>query len=222
MVAAGSGSRLGASVPKALVRLGERTLVEHAVAAMIAGGAARVVVTVPADHVRPFEEALAGFPEARWVVGGAERQDSVRLGLRALTDEFGPETVVLVHDAARPLVPQQVVAAVVDGVRDGAAVVIPVVSLHDSVRTSPEHGSVVVDRATLRAVQTPQGATLGTLVAAHRHVHEQGIQVTDDASAVETLGHGVAQVPGHRDAAKITEPVDLLLAEVVLAARSSS
>lgn len=204
------------------MRLGDRTLVEHAVAAMIAAGAARVVVTVPGDLVPPFEEALAGFPEARWVVGGAERQDSVRLGLRALADEFGPEAIVLVHDAARPLVPQQVVTAVIDAVGDGAAVAIPVVPLHDSVRASGEHGSFVVDRATLRAVQTPQGATLQTFTAAHRHIHDQGIPVTDDASAVETLGHGVTQVPGHRDAAKITEPVDLLLAEVILAARSAS
>ncbi|MDO5084752.1 MAG: 2-C-methyl-D-erythritol 4-phosphate cytidylyltransferase [Arachnia propionica] len=216
VVAAGSGSRLGAEVPKALVDLGGESLVGHAVRAMVAGGALRVVVTVPAGHLADFEAVLAGRTEVRLVVGGAERQDSVRLGLAALAEEFGPETVVLVHDAARPLVPQRVVRDVVTAVRDGADAVVPVVDVHDSIRTAEPVGSQPVDRSTLRAVQTPQGARLAVLRQAHRLVQERGLPVTDDASAVELLGRAVTQVAGDREAAKITEPADLLLAEAVL------
>lgn len=221
VVAAGSGSRFGAHVPKALVPLGGEPLVRHAVRAMLAGGATRVVVTVPVTHRPDFQAALAGMPEVRLVVGGAERQDSVRLGLAALAEEFGPETVVLVHDAARPLVPQHVVRTVVDAVCDGAFAVVPVVDVHDSIRTAELVGSQPVDRATLRAVQTPQGARLEVLRRAHDLIRRSRFPVTDDASAIELLGHAVTLVNGHREAAKITEPADLLVAEAVVRARES-
>ncbi|MDO5068374.1 MAG: 2-C-methyl-D-erythritol 4-phosphate cytidylyltransferase [Propionibacteriaceae bacterium] len=222
VVAAGSGSRLGASVPKALVELGGAPLVWHAVRAMLAGGAEQVVVTVPATHHHEFRAALSGLPGVRLVTGGAERQDSVRLGLAALAEEYGPQAVTLVHDAARPLTPQHVVRSVVAAVRDGAFAVVPVVEVHDSIRTAEALGSRPVDRATLRAVQTPQGARLGVLQQAHELIRANGQQVTDDASAVELLGHQVQLVAGDRESAKITEPADLLLAEAVVRAREAT
>ena len=220
VVAAGSGSRLGASVPKALVELGGMSLVRRSILAMRAGGVGHVVITTPEGCLPTFETALAGLDDVVCAVGGAKRQDSVRLGLDVLSERFGPETIVLIHDAARPLVPPQVVTAVACAVADGAEAAIPVIPVHDSIRQVGDDGSQVVDRDALRAVQTPQGARLGLLRDAHDHVVRNGLAITDDASAIETLGRQVVLVPGHHDALKITEQLDLTLAQVILDGRS--
>lgn len=216
VVAAGSGSRLGAAVPKALVELDGVPLVRRAVDALRAGGVERVVVTVPADHEPAFRAALfSSLVETTTLVpGGETRQESVRLGLAAL--EAPDEAVVLVHDAARCLVPPEVVRAVADAVRGGADAAIPVVPVVDSIRRVDGDANSIVDRAELRAVQTPQGARLGVLRAAHERVAADGVEVTDDASVCEHAGYAVTLVPGHRDAMKITEPVDLILARAIL------
>ena len=219
VVAAGSGSRLGASVPKALVELDGMSLVRRSILALRAGGVGHVAITTPEGCLPTFETALAGLNDVVCTVGGAERQDSVRLGLDVLSERFGPETIVLIHDAARPLVPPQVVTAVACAVADGADAAIPVIPVHDSIRKVGDDGSQIVDRDALRAVQTPQGARLG-LLRAHDHVVRHGLVITDDASAIETLGHQVVLVPGHHDALKITEQLDLTLAQVILDGRS--
>lgn len=220
VVAAGSGSRLGADVPKALVELDGVPMVRRCLDALADGGVTSVVVTVPASYEARFQEALSGSPVPfRTVVGGARRQDSVRLGAEALAAGNPADAVVLVHDAARPLVPSGVVAHVSRAVAAGAGAVVPAVPVIDSIRELDDLGSRVVDRSRLRAVQTPQGFRLGTLLAAHRHVEAEGIEVTDDAGAAEAIGHAVTLVPGHRDAMKITEPVDMVLAHAILAGR---
>ncbi|WP_455770079.1 IspD/TarI family cytidylyltransferase, partial [Streptomyces fradiae] len=155
------------------------------------------------------------------VPGGATRQESVRRGLDALPDSV---TTVLVHDAARPLVPVDTVDAVVEAVRDGGApAVVPAVPLADTVKEvepagdgTPEPVLGTPERARLRAVQTPQGFDRATLVRAHREVTGE---VTDDAGMVERLGVPVVAVPGHEEAFKVTRPLDLVLAEAVLARR---
>ena len=134
VAAAGSGSRLGASVPKALVELGGMSLVRRSVLALRDGGEGHVVVTTPEGCLSIFEAALSGLDGITCTVGGTERQDSVRLGLDVLSERFGPETIVLIHDAARPLVPPQVVTAVLRAVANGAEAAIPVVAVHDSIR----------------------------------------------------------------------------------------
>lgn len=179
-----------------------------------------MVITTPAGSLPIFETALAGLDDVVCTAGGAERQDSVRLGLDVLSERFGPETIVLIHDAARPLVPPQVVTAVACAVADGVEAAIPVIPVHDSIRQVGDDGSRIVDRTTLRAVQTPQGARLGLLREAHDHVVRHGLVITDDASAIETLGRRVVLVPGHHDALKITEQLDLTLAQVILDGRS--
>lgn len=216
VVAAGSGSRLGARLPKALVELDSVPLVRRAVDVLLAGGVSEVVVTHPVGHEEAFRLALAGTP-ARLVPGGASRQESVRLGLAGLLAD--DDAVVLVHDAARALVPAEVVRGVADAVLGGADAAVPVLPVVDSIRRVDETGSVVVDRAPLRAVQTPQGARLGVLREAHERVRRDGVEVTDDAAVCEYSGHRVTLVPGHRDAMKITEPVDLVLASALLAER---
>ncbi|CAI9401245.1 2-C-methyl-D-erythritol 4-phosphate cytidylyltransferase [Aestuariimicrobium sp. T2.26MG-19.2B] len=226
VVAAGSGVRFGASVPKALVELGGRALVAHSVDALAAGGVSRVVVVVPADHRPDFERALADAPvPVELVAGGRRRQDSVRQGLEALAIDLGTadSAIVLVHDAARPLVPAEVVERVRDAVTAGATAVVPAVPVVDSIRSishqGPDGASSVVDRSGLRAVQTPQGFSFAALLAAHRAVADTTEELTDDAAVAERAGHRVVLVPGSRDSIKITEPLDLVLAEALLAGR---
>jgi len=181
-------------------------------------GVERVVVTIPVGLESSFAEALKGVAiPVLCVVGGRRRQDSVRLGLRSL-GEMEDTTSVLVHDAARPLVPTAVVTRVVSALRTGARAVVPALQVMDSIREVSGDSSAVVDRARLRAVQTPQGFGLGTLRDAHEHVAESGIEVTDDAAACEAMGVPVVLVDGDRRSLKITEAIDLLLAEAILSA----
>ncbi|HHU40502.1 MAG TPA: 2-C-methyl-D-erythritol 4-phosphate cytidylyltransferase [Propionibacterium sp.] len=221
VVAAGSGSRLGADVPKALVPVAGVPLLTRAVAQLAAGGVGEVIVVAPVEGREPFVDALADAPvPVLWADGGAERQHSVAHGIALLPDL--PEAdadaqVVLVHDAARAFVPPEVVGRVIEAVRAGADAVVPVVPVSDSIRELVDDGSTVVDRASLRAVQTPQGFRRGVLEEAHWMVAESGVAVTDDAAAVEFSGRQVTLVEGSRDAFKVTEPLDLLLAEALVA-----
>ncbi|SDY49381.1 2-C-methyl-D-erythritol 4-phosphate cytidylyltransferase [Tessaracoccus flavus] len=218
LVAAGSGSRLGAAVPKALVELAGVPLVRLSAEALVAGGVQQVVVTIPGGMDAPFEQALAGLrAPLRIVAGGSTRQESVRLGLKALN--ASDDAVVLVHDAARALVPPALVASVVEAIADGAAAAVPVLPVTDSIRQLTASGSVVVDRSALRAVQTPQAARLGALRDAHEHARVRGLEVTDDAAVCELVGLDVTLVPGHSDAMKVTTPADLVVATAILEER---
>ncbi|MEU6348679.1 2-C-methyl-D-erythritol 4-phosphate cytidylyltransferase [Streptomyces sp. NPDC047072] len=223
--AAGRGVRLGPGAPKALRALNGTPMLIHAVRAMAASRAVSLVVVVaPPDgaaEVKSLLDAHALPERTDFVVvpGGAERQDSVRLGLDALPPDYD---IVLVHDAARPLVPVDTVDAVIEAVREGAVAVVPALPLADTVKEvepapgEPEPVVATPVRARLRAVQTPQGFDRATLVRAHETVTED---VTDDASMVEQLGSTVVVVPGHEEAFKVTRPLDLVLAEAVLARR---
>lgn len=216
MVAAGSGSRLGAGLPKGLVPVAGVPLVRRAVDALVAAGVPRVVAVVPATHVPDFRAALHDVAVPTGVVvGGSSRQESVGRAVAALAGE-APDAVVLVHDAARPFVPAVVVTDVVAAVLAGADAAVPAVPVVDTIRRLDGADSVVVDRETLRAVQTPQGFRLATLAAAHERLAAVGGSVTDDAAAVEAVGGRVVLVAGHPDAFKVTGPGDLLLAEAML------
>ncbi|MER7702980.1 2-C-methyl-D-erythritol 4-phosphate cytidylyltransferase [Kitasatospora sp. NPDC097605] len=236
--AAGRGERLGPGAPKALRELGGVPLLVHAVRALTRSRAVGlVVVAAPADGVAEVVALLDSHglegKDIRVVAGGATRQESVRLGLAAIPAEVG---VVLVHDAARPLVPVEVVDAVASAVRAGAEAVVPAVPLADTVkrvepvRGGPEPVLDTPDRATLRAVQTPQGFRRETLAEVHaKALAEEAAAdgtglppVTDDAGLVERFGGRVVVVPGHEEAFKVTRPLDLVLAEAVLARRRAA
>lgn len=222
VVAAGSGSRLGGEVPKALRELDGRPLVAHCLDALAAGGVDRAVVVVAPGLLGEFEAVVADAPvPTGCVVGGAERQDSVLAGLRAIDGDpvLARSEFVVVHDAARALVPPAVVARVIGALREGAVACVPVVPVVDTVRELTGEGSRIVDRSSLVAVQTPQGFVRSVLERGHRAVGDQGVQVTDDAAAVELLGEAVALVEGDREALKVTEPLDIVLAEAILRSR---
>ncbi|MFE7778604.1 2-C-methyl-D-erythritol 4-phosphate cytidylyltransferase [Streptomyces sp. NPDC057445] len=230
--AAGRGVRLGPGAPKALRALNGTPMLIHAVRAMAASRAVSLVVVVAPPDGAPEvknlldEHALPERTDYLVVPGGDTRQESVRAGLEAL-----PETIatVLVHDAARPLVPVDTVDAVIEAVRDGAPAVVPALPLADTVKQveprgkgEPEPVVATPERATLRAVQTPQGFDRDTLVRAHETVAVSGDGATDDAGMVERLGEPVVVVPGHEEAFKVTRPLDLVLAEAVLARRRAN
>jgi 2-C-methyl-D-erythritol 4-phosphate cytidylyltransferase len=219
--AAGRGERLGAAGPKALERVGGVPMLVHAVRALAAAAEVDlVVVAAPPDRVDATRDLLDGHHAGAQLVvvaGGATRRESVGAALGALPPEV---TVVLVHDAARPLAPVSLVDAVAATVRDGAVAVVPGLPVPDTIKQVDGDAVVAtVDRSRLRAVQTPQGFRRDVLESAHAEFYVVGTDVTDDAGMVEALGLPVRVVPGHEEAFKVTRPLDLLLAEAVLARR---
>lgn len=211
--AAGSGVRLGAGVPKAFVELAGVPMLVRAVDGLLASGVVdHVVVVVPVDEVDGAAALLPARP-VTVVAGGADRTASVAAGLAAI----GPEVeIVLVHDAARPLTPADVVSRVVAAVRAGAPAVVPVLPVADTIKQVDPAGVVVstVDRSALRAVQTPQGFRAPDLRRAYAGVPDPR---TDDAGLVEALGDPVATVPGDPLAFKVTTAWDLRIAGLLLA-----
>ncbi len=199
VVAAGSGRRFGG--PKQLVELAGRRVVDRSVDAM-ARVSAGVVLVGAADQLADLTTSGAD----RIVAGGATRSASVRAGLDVLPESA---THVLVHDAARPLVPEAVCDRVVAALVDGADGVVPVVPVTDSLRSVD---GVPVDRARLLAVQTPQGFRLDALRAGHAG----DADATDDATLVSGLGGDVRHVDGDPVNLKITGPDDVRIAEVLL------
>ena len=219
--AAGRGERLGGAGPKALREVAGVPLLVHALHALDAGtpGDGGGVVPAPPGAVAAFRAAVrrAGL-HGRWEVcaGGATRQASVRAGLSRLP---AGADVVLVHDAARACVPSALVRRVVAAVEGGADAVVPVVPVADTVK-HVDDGIVVgtPDRSGLRQVQTPQGFRRAVLEAAYAAAVDDPPPrgATDDAGLVERGGGRVVVVDGDPRAFKVTGPLDLLLAELLL------
>jgi len=215
VVAAGSGTRLGAELPKAFVPLHGLTLLErslHAVRGM--RHAVEPIVVVPSDRLDEAE-ALArraiGGP-VTVVAGGATRQSSVAEGL-AVVDARAD--IILVHDAARALAPTELFDAVVDAVVERGYGVIPGLPVSDTVKRVGDDGQVheTVDRSALSAVQTPQGFPREQLLTAYALAASDE---TDDAGLVAAAGFRVDVVPGDAHAFKVTTPWDLRRAEELL------
>ncbi|ETW24197.1 2-C-methyl-D-erythritol 4-phosphate cytidylyltransferase [Mycobacterium kansasii 732] len=212
--AAGSGERLAVGVPKAFYQLDGRTLVERAVEGLLESKVVdHVVVAVPPD--RTDEAKLILGHKAMVVAGGADRTETVRLALAALVETSEP-SFVLVHDAARALTPPSLVARVVNALRAGHAAVVPALPLTDTIKAVDANGVVLgtPERAGLRAVQTPQGFAGDLLLRAYQHAGNADF--TDDASLVEHIGGQVQVVEGDPLAFKITNRLDLLLAQAVV------
>lgn len=223
--AAGRGERLGPGAPKALRLLGGVPLLVHAVRNLAAARLIDlVVVAAPPDRVTAMRALLADHHTGATlhvVPGGPTRPESVRAALAALPDAVG---VVLVHDAARPLAPVELIDAVASAVRAGADAVVPGLPVTDTVkRVAGDVVTETVDRSALRSVQTPQGFRRTVLEEAHLDLSDEGIPggITDDAGLVERAGYSVIVVPGAEEAFKVTRPLDLVLAEAVLARRRS-
>lgn len=186
-----------------------------------ATGFVRFTVAVPAGSEARWTSLLtpyAGVAELCCVAGGEQRADSVRAALRTLDGD--DLDCILVHDAARPFVPVEVVERVVAAVLAGDPAVIPVVPVTDTIKRVDRAGRVLEtpDRSELVAVQTPQGFAPDVLRRAHA---APAPDATDDAMLVERLGVPVRTVEGSPDSIKITRPHDLVLAEAILAERAA-
>ena len=185
-------------------------MLERCVDALLSSGAVdEVVVVVGAEQLKKAA-ALLG-PTATLVPGGAERTDSVRAGLAAVN----AADWILVHDAARPLTPPDMIARIVAELKGGRRAVIPAIAVADTIKSVNAAGDVsgTPDRAGLRAVQTPQGFAADLLRRAYAAA---GDIATDDAALVEQMGESVHVVDGDRLAFKITTALDMTLAEAIL------
>jgi 2-C-methyl-D-erythritol 4-phosphate cytidylyltransferase len=205
VVAAGSGQRFGGL--KQFSELGSRRMVDWAVETA-ARASAGVVVVVPVEHANDPTFAAPNGATAV-VAGGSTRSESVRRGLTAVPD--GAD-IVCVHDAARPFASAELFAAVIAAVaRDGVDAAVPGIAVADTVKVVDQTGRVTStpDRASLRAVQTPQAFRAATLRAAHASSPE----ATDDAAVVEARGGYVVVVEGEADNRKITAAEDLAWAQ---------
>lgn len=224
LLAAGRSSRMGGETPKVLRDLAGRTVLERSAAALLAShGVRELVVVVPddAEVERRMRAALAPFADRlRAVVpGGEERTDSVRRGVEAASPEAD---VILVHDAARPLVRPERVAEVARVAADRGAALLAVPVL-DTIKTSRDGVEVsgTLDRALLWAAQTPQGFDAARLRRVLRRAARDAFRPTDDAALFERYEGAVTLVRGDHDNLKLTTPADLELARALCAAREA-
>lgn len=227
VVAAGSGDRLGQGRPKAQAILGTEPLLAHALRGVLAADVAQTVCVVLPRGNAELRSVCAGIdPDVIMIDGGSTRSDSVSNALAILPDGLD---AVLVHDAARPLAPEEVFHRVRHALEAGAKAVIPALAVVDTIKTAqpaadpgiaPEQVRSTPQREVLRTVQTPQGFDLATLRAAHEaatmFTDAQAAAITDDAMLVESSGVPVYLVRGSELSLKITTPTDLLIAEALL------
>lgn len=210
LVAAGAGTRFGGDTPKQFRRLAGRAVVRHAAEALWGDmQAAGATLLQPVGERAAIEAALAGLPVLPVVAGGATRDASVRAGLEAL-EPLAPDRV-LVHDAARPVIPPGTIAALLAAL-EHAEGAIPAVPVADTLKRVEGGRSVAtVPREGLFRAQTPQAFRFGPLLAAHRQAI--GPPATDDASRLEAQDMAVAVVAGSEDNVKLTLAEDLVRVE---------
>jgi len=212
--AAGSGERFGAPIPKALVQLNGRTLIEHALL-NLGPVATQIIVAAPAGYEDKFREILGDAVTV--VTGGSTRTKSVKIALESIAQDI---EYVLVHDAARPLASGELGKRIIEALATGDVAVIPALAVTDTIKEVDASNYVVStpNRERLRAVQTPQGFARETLVKAHM----QNIEATDDGALVEAMRGKVKLIDGENRALKITNPEDLATALKYLIPASAS
>ena len=218
IVAAGRGARMGGAVPKQLLELGGRTILQRSVQAF--DGHPRVselVVVLPAELVDEGAVLVGDTRRPlRFAAGGARRQDSVRHGFEQLSPAA---EIVLVHDAARPFADAALIDRVIAGASDAGAAV-PAMASRDTVKRVDAGGQVVretIPREQIWLAQTPQGFRTSVLREAIA-LGAQGVDATDEAMLAERAGHAVRVVPGDERNIKITTSDDLASARAVFGA----
>lgn len=214
IVAAGSASRMG-GIDKVMAPLGGEPMILRTVRAFEDCEAVKeIVIVTREDLMGPIAELCSGFTKIRSVVqGGSSRQESVKLGLLAFSKGV---RLAAVHDGARPLVSRELIDKVIRAAHSyGAAA--PAIPVKDTIKIF-EGGFIAAtpDRSTLRAVQTPQVMDRDLLLGALEKAEQEGTALTDDCSAVEHIGMRVRLVEGEERNLKVTTPLDLKIAELLL------
>ena len=217
IVAAGSASRMG-GIDKVMAPLKGEPMIVHTVRAFQNCDAiAEIVIVTREDLILPISGLCRDFDKVRSVVvGGKSRQESVGLGMNALSDKC---ELAAIQDGARPLITWEVIDRVVRAAHAYHAA-IPVIPVKDTIKVC--NSALVVStpaRSTLRAVQTPQVFDFDLLRGALAQAEADGAEVTDDCSAVERLGMSVKIVEGDERNLKVTTPLDLKLAEMLMEER---
>ena len=214
IVAAGSASRMG-GIDKVMAPLGGEPMIARTVRAFQECDAvSEIVIVTREDLILEITRLTRDMPKVTAVVaGGKSRQESVHLGLNALSDKV---KLAAIHDGARPFITWQLIDWVIRAANTyGAAA--PAIPVKDTIKEV--QGFIVKntpDRASLRAVQTPQVFDFDLLRAALKKAAEDGVEVTDDCSAVERMGMSVKIVEGDERNIKITTPLDLKIGELLL------
>lgn len=214
IVAAGTASRMG-GIDKVMAELDGEPMIARTVRTFQNCDAiSEIVVVTRPDLIMPIMSLCAGFDKVKAVVaGGASRQESVKLGLNALSNRV---QLVAVQDGARPLVSDAVIDRTVRAAHSyGAAA--PAVPVKDTIKVA--QGGLVAstpERSQLRAVQTPQVFDFDLLRGALKKAEAENLTVTDDCSAVEQMGMSVKLVEGDERNIKITTPLDLKMAALLL------
>jgi 2-C-methyl-D-erythritol 4-phosphate cytidylyltransferase/2-C-methyl-D-erythritol 2,4-cyclodiphosphate synthase len=201
---AGLGKRLGANLPKALIQIEGISLVERAFSAL-SQVVDEIVITAPEGFAEEFRKIVG--ESAKVITGGVLRSDSVKLALQSLSPSV---EYVLVHDAARGLATSDLAGRVLAELKGGELAVIPALAVVDTIKEVDEKGYVrnTPNRASLKAVQTPQGFAASVL----KRAHEASEDATDDAALVEAIGVKVKTIPGEARAMKVTNAEDIALA----------
>ncbi len=221
--AAGSGRRFGGEVPKQYLLAAGKPLIEHALEALLSHpGIAGVVVALATDDARwQGLASLHGKPVIT-CIGGGERADSVLAALQALPVDVADDELLLVHDAARPNLHADDIAALIDAAHacaDGAILAAPV---RDTLKRADAGARIAgtEPRDGLWRALTPQAFRRDLLLRALQSAHADGVAVTDEAMAVERLGLHPALVEGREDNLKVTTPADLALADYLLSKKA--
>jgi 2-C-methyl-D-erythritol 4-phosphate cytidylyltransferase/2-C-methyl-D-erythritol 2,4-cyclodiphosphate synthase len=214
IVAGGSGTRFGGPLPKQYCRLAGRPILWHTIQAFLGCRAvSSVQVVIGAGHAPRYSEATAGLSLPPPVGGGQTRQESVRLGLEALS-KAAPE-FVLIHDAARPLVSSGLIQSVISALASGADAVLPLLPVADSLRRMDDGGAgAAVPRDGIFRAQTPQGFVYRAIRETHQRF--AGSNTSDDIALAERAGMKIIAVPGEEANIKVTAASDIDLAERLL------
>lgn len=211
IVAAGRGERAGGTIPKQYSDLLGRPVLAWSVSAFARAGVDQIVVAIDAEHQAFADAALNASPSVRTVAGGATRTDSVRAGLAALSNV----DVVLIHDAARPGVSTETIAALIDAIKGGAKAVAPSLPVADALAQVRDDTILSeVDRASLRRVQTPQAFDGATLRNAYALAGAQSF--SDDLAVLRAAGVETKLIAGDIRLSKLTYAEDRELLERLL------
>ncbi len=221
--AAGSGSRMGQGTPKQYLTVGGQTILGLTVAGLLAEPRIECIVVAVAPDDDRVGDVLGDSRRVRVATGGKERAESVEHGLQALDADAAEDDWVLVHDAARPLLPPGDLTRLLDTLADHPVGVLLAVPVSDTLKQADADGQVArtVPRDSLWSAMTPQMFRFGLLSRALESARAGGVAVTDEASAMERAGFRPVLVPGRRCNIKITRPEDLEMAEALLRHRES-
>ena len=215
IVAGGSGNRMSSSIPKQFLPLGGKPVLSHTLEVFLSAyHDLKLIVVLPEKHLHHGKSIVDSISSDRIevVTGGTTRFHSVKNGLRLVQDN----SIVFVHDAVRCLVTSSLIHRCFEAALENGNA-IPAIPLSDTVRMETDHGAIVVDRSKLQIIQTPQTFFSNLLLKAFEQEYDNAF--TDEATVAEKFGIKIHLIPGEDENIKLTRPIDMQIAENILAKR---